>query len=257
MSRSGAIVTALLVLACDGRREEAVRPSAPQLAPPLYSSAPISGTVVDRNTGSPVEGAVVTAIWRKVDNRVGSWNGIFLVRETRTDAAGAFTIPRWGPRTRPASAFLDRRDPELWVLREGYVVGYFDNDGVSDVLLPIDASAGLAWVKLPPNKIPGARLRDYARAEDGSSAWNGRKLAIRRAGDARELARSLGGANPRDPYLPQNVNPPLPLFFGAWSASYATLPEAERAALPDPPLSLIDYTVRAPASPNGGGNVLP
>ncbi len=92
--------------------------AAPVLAqshPMFYSAKPISGTVVDGETGRPLEGVIVLAQWVLVgDSRIH-------VAEVVTDASGRYFIPGWGPKARPPFAPLTGySDPELMYFKPSY-----------------------------------------------------------------------------------------------------------------------------------------
>ncbi|HXC61029.1 MAG TPA: carboxypeptidase-like regulatory domain-containing protein, partial [Nitrospiria bacterium] len=81
---------------------------------------PIEGRVVNKETGEPVEGAVVVAQWILATPPEGKENDYWIVIETVTDAEGKYSIPGWGPEGRPRSRWLDKYDPALEVFKPGY-----------------------------------------------------------------------------------------------------------------------------------------
>lgn len=217
-------------------------------APEFYSSERIDARVVDETTGNPVDGAVVVAVWRQVEVFIERWDGIYRLYETRTDSDGRFTIPRWGPRPLRSDACLDKRDPEIWVLKSGYRFGYFDNAGQQRPFVPLDVrgsaqreKVSIRFIKLPPNKMPHTGRGEYARTADGYCIWNGKILTLRRASSARELAASLAAANPLDPYLPRNPNL-LPQFWSEWQKAHESLP-VEWQPVVSHPVSLLDVSI--------------
>src|SRR5437660_8663436 len=50
----------------------------------FYNSARIDAQVVDQQSGQPVEGAAIVAVWRSVDVFAERWDGIFRMKETRS-----------------------------------------------------------------------------------------------------------------------------------------------------------------------------
>jgi hypothetical protein len=90
--------------------------------PPLtYSAKPISGTVVDADTGQPLEGVIVVAQW--VLNLAPSGTVPRLkVLETVTDAKGSYEFPGWGPKanSRYPLTSLNFRAPDLNLYKPGY-----------------------------------------------------------------------------------------------------------------------------------------
>lgn len=230
----------------EGRTVAALRPG---YAPELYTSLRIDATVVNAETGKPVSGAAVVAIWREVDVFVERWSHQqFAVFETETDAQGRFTLHRWGPRPASPNGFIDKRSPEIWVLKEGYLVGFFDNSGERTPSLPLaalsDPNVPIDYVTLPPNKMAGWSRGAYARAAEASSVWNGKTLMLRRAVSAEQLAGSLAAANPFPLALNFKLSP-LPGYWAEWHRSHDSLPADLRAQVPFPPRSLADYSIVA------------
>lgn len=213
-----AVVAALFVsiVACEKRplgpagEREAARPD-------LYTSHQFSARVVDAGTAKPIEGAAVVVIWRRVDTLINSWSGTFRWFETKTDPDGTFVVPRWGPRWLDRVHYLDARDPEIWILKRGYLLGYFDNTGALDPAVfrkePFPASIS----KRSPNEINWKHPHEYLRGAEGSSAWAGRTLMLTRASSDEESARSLSVAAPLDPREPVTIE--IPLFSAEWAAS--------------------------------------
>ena len=222
----------------DTHREQAIPISVP---PPFYSSETFHGRVVDTATGQHIAGAVIVCIWRKVGTHTEQWSGVFHLAETATGERGQFTIPRWGPRPSPQEAFLDKRDPEIWVIRRGYLVGYFDNSGESKPVMPKGNDAP-NFVKLPPAKMLDFERGAYARVANGVSVWNGRILRLSKAPSPDDAARSLAASNPGDPRLPPRFTP-LPLYWAEWEKAKALLPPDTQRVVPFPPHSIIDYDV--------------
>ncbi len=245
----GLVRTALLALvtvAC-GRERGSVASTRPAYVPEFYTSDRIDATVVDAKTRQPLAGAVVVAVWRQVDVYVERWaDRLFGVAEVQTDAEGRFTIHRWGPRMASPQTFIDNRSPEFWVLKEGYLVGFFDNTGDRKPAVPpetlADARVSVAYVTLPPNKIAPWTRGARARPADGSSLWNGRTLSLQRAESPPDLAASLAGANPFERELSRKLSP-LPRYWEEWHRSRDTLPPDFQARVTFPPYSLSDYIV--------------
>ncbi|HEX2831866.1 MAG TPA: carboxypeptidase-like regulatory domain-containing protein [Thermoanaerobaculia bacterium] len=137
--------------------------------PALYRSEAIHARVVDFDTGAPIEGAVVFARWSRLDAFTRRPVTAFHYYEAITDANGAFTIPAWGPRPLDYSHALDARDPELWVLKRGYLLGYYDNVNSIEPR----AFASDAVFEFIGKTSPGTQ-----RPENAGSIWNGRELRI-------------------------------------------------------------------------------
>lgn len=181
-----------------------------------FTSPPIHGVVIDGD-GARVPGAVVAAVWRLVDTHTGAWSGVFAVRETTSDPQGRFVIPGWSARFVPAEATIDGRSPEMWVIKRGFVVAYFDNMGAQEGVLSFGSAE---WRALPPKIV---------QSSEAGSRWDGQALRIRRARSGAELVRSLNAANPRGP---GPAPPPFRRYFEEWRQSAALLPARDRPAVP-------------------------
>ncbi len=91
--------------------------------PLTYSAKPISGKVVDANTGEPIEGAIVVAVWelKRQYNFEGSIiAGHIHVAEVLTNEAGEYHIHGWGPKWRPLGAYTTNSSPLLVIFKRGY-----------------------------------------------------------------------------------------------------------------------------------------
>lgn len=89
-----------------------------------YSARSISGKVVDVDTGKPLEGTVVIAIWQLergfgLEGDIPS--GFMQVSEVVTDAEGNYFIEGWGPLRRPRGTYLGKLAPLLIYFRDGYI----------------------------------------------------------------------------------------------------------------------------------------
>jgi hypothetical protein len=240
-------VMVLFAIACDER--PTVGTARPPYVPEFYTSERIEASVVDSESGEPVAGAVVVVLWRQVDTYSERWSELFGVAELVTDAGGRFTVQRWGPRQSKSGAYIDRRSPELWVLKSGYAVGFFDETGRKLPRLPADPAGGatIDYVTLPPNKMPGSTRGAYARAAEASSRWRGSTLPIDRIGSAPDLAASLGAANPFALDLHRTLSP-LPSYWAEWHRSREQLPPELRKDVPFPPHTIVDYSIRSRAT---------
>ncbi len=237
-----AVLSLCVLTACrDAPRPRHSDPPEQFLAPEFYTSEPITGRIVDSASTRPIAGACVVAIWRKVEARNEEWDGIFRSFATCSDSEGRFSIPRWGPRPVPGGDYLDRRDPELWVVKRGFAVSYFDNDGFRRPLGPLRPDDPWQVVKLPPAKMPPHDRDSYMRSAAGSSRWNGKDLELEKPGVS-DIARSLAAANPGEPGMPKRIESPL--FWSEWSAARKVLPPELRSAVPDPPYCPTDVFIR-------------
>lgn len=212
-----AVIGLLLLTSCSRDEEHHALP--PLDRPEFYTSETIDVRVVDGATGTSVAGAVVVANWRKIYKYTGRWGGLYTWFEGRTDTDGRLRVPRWGPRTLDHDYYLDARDPEIWILKRGYLLGYFDNVSMLDPkTLPRRGSVG----KQPPYEVFSEAQHRFSRAATAGSTWNDRPLAIQRATSLDELAGSLEAANPIEQFEP--APPRLPLWWDEWSAALRQLP---------------------------------
>lgn len=112
-----ALSTVMALSACASTRE--------------YYGAPIEAWVVDAESGKPVEGVAVMAVWKYKWGTIGgtAGEGSLVVMEAVTDSNGRFAFPAWGPERLPpakgvwfgAEAYLDTwTDPALYLLKPGY-----------------------------------------------------------------------------------------------------------------------------------------
>lgn len=239
------LILLLAVLsACDSRRAVPLRHEGPQ----EYSSARIEGRIVDGPSRQPVPGAVVVAIWRRVERFTERWDGVFRMVETITDREGRFRVERWGPR--PAIPFddLDARDPELWVLKDGYLLTFLDNRGRREPLVPLAdpnnptgprTLGELRLATLPPNKVAHTH-GELRRSATGKCIWDGRDIELQRPSDDIQYAQSLSAANPLDPWLPQDWRA-LPMFQTEWAKAREHLPARLQAVVvhPESPIDLL------------------
>jgi hypothetical protein len=99
-----------------------------------YSAKEIHGTIVDADTGQPLEGVNIVAEWQIDRTTVGDENALLHLTETVTGKDGKYTLPAWGPIGLPLRAdFGQGRDPLLSIFKSGYEPEYIQNDLVSDM----------------------------------------------------------------------------------------------------------------------------
>ena len=110
-ARQGLLVALALVTLTQMHRADA-------FPPPSYSAKDIRATVVNEETGEPLEGVVVVALW---ELRQVSARPRIHITEAVTDAQGQFHIPGWGPKVRPPLAELAHRSPLLVLFKPGFV----------------------------------------------------------------------------------------------------------------------------------------
>jgi hypothetical protein len=94
--------------------------------PNSYSAAPIAGRVVDAQSGRPISGAVVMALWelRKDFGIEGPiLAGTLHVTEVLTDEDGRYQIEAWGSLRRPVGTYLGPEAPRLMSMQESMKTG--------------------------------------------------------------------------------------------------------------------------------------
>jgi len=104
----------------------------PVPGPPTYRGLPIRASIVDDETGDPVEGVVAVAHWQLV-GRGGLLEGNLKIMETVSDSHGIIQFPAWGPLPRPPEGRLDAGQPGLLLFKQGYQYAHLFNVTVIDV----------------------------------------------------------------------------------------------------------------------------
>jgi hypothetical protein len=98
--------------------------------PPVYSAKEIRASVVDAESGQPLERAVVVAVWQL--EPVSGQGPRLQVTEVVTDSEGRFLIPGWGPKPRPPLTEFGNSSPFLVLFKSGYVPVRLVNSRKSD-----------------------------------------------------------------------------------------------------------------------------
>jgi hypothetical protein len=95
---------------------------------PLYIVDPIEGWVVDKETGAPIEGAIVVANWQLVRQGLhgAHVSGQLDVQEVISDHAGRFRLEGFWRLNLPTRE-LGERDPQLIIFKPGYRYQRFAN----------------------------------------------------------------------------------------------------------------------------------
>lgn len=105
----------------------------------IYSAKPITATVVDAESGEPLEGVNVVAHWVMHDPAWRSAGDLELM-EAVTNKEGKFHIPGWGPRAIPSDLPMGTRlgndDPGLILFKSGYKVAGLSNMSPPNRLRP-------------------------------------------------------------------------------------------------------------------------
>jgi hypothetical protein len=165
-----------------------------------YLSEALTAKIVDGQTGNPVEGVVVMAVWGTLDTRGDDFKfprNVFVHSvEVITDSQGVFTIPAWGPKTAlrfqdsgPKRGIFIPTDPERKKVRaDPFLVlhkrGYGTRVGILDF-------KDVGWKYLSPNKR-------------GKSAYSGKSIKIWQGYTGR----------PEDEWDSANIGQSLSKFIG-------------------------------------------
>jgi len=96
-------------------------------SPGQYSAGPTWGQVVDADTGEPIAGVLVIALWDLEGGVERSRVGTFKVLEATTDGQGRFRMPGWGPLPASSRGQLDAYDPSLTLFKSGYTPEWIEN----------------------------------------------------------------------------------------------------------------------------------
>ncbi len=126
--------------------------------PLWFYSPPITGTVVDEETGKPLPGAAVVAVWQLYTLDYAGERMQETEALSRSD--GTFVIPKWGPRLRPLFDHISRRDPVILVYKPGYQIERFKT------------------TDLEPSRSYGAETRHWPTI---ISPWSGKHFPIARS----------------------------------------------------------------------------
>jgi len=95
----------------------------------VYSADPITATVVDADTGAPIEGVNVVAAWELAGGiNDGAVVGYANLMETITDKNGYFHFSNWGPRLTPYGK-VRLNAPVILLFKSGYRFVEFANNG--------------------------------------------------------------------------------------------------------------------------------
>ena len=139
------------------------------------AAGPWKGQIVDVETGQPLEGVVVLAVWLSYEGTLGGWAGAayFDAEEVVTGADGRFVIP-----ARRTFSFWFRavKGPELTIFKPGYGQWRFrGHENWPSDLIEREARVETAWkqftrggvvIELPRFQTREERLKFY-----GTLGW--------------------------------------------------------------------------------------
>ncbi len=146
----------------------------------MYSSADVTGRVVDTETGEPIEGAVVVGIWQlESQGFEHSYGDAIHVVESVSDAMGHYRLKGFDTKlVGPFRGELRDSDPYISVFADGYKP---DNAG-SETLTPLKHSTG--HHRVSPYNEQDIRM-EKAELDDRfiAGVWNSSIRRLVNAGD--------------------------------------------------------------------------
>lgn len=137
-----------------------------------YQAAPISGKVVDKETGKPVEGVHVAVYWQLYsDSLLGGLGGrvatdVMGVSETVTDKDGIYHIPGWGPKVVKGD-YLGEESPMIGFYKTGYEFKEVYNSNMTLIVNKDYISEGYEYSK-----------KETEKGEIYTSNWDGKTINI-------------------------------------------------------------------------------
>jgi len=102
-----------------------------------FKADAINGKVVDEETGQPLAGVIIVAMWTVEESLVGRGNDLLDVLETVADKYGNYGFPEWGPKPVPSfplsplAIFGSGNDPFVVYFKNGYWPAH-ESNGMSD-----------------------------------------------------------------------------------------------------------------------------
>lgn len=133
----------------------------------LFYDKPINGYVVDAETGKPIEGIIVIAMWQLTQYLSHGFGGYAKVIEVKTDKEGKFRIPFWVTfKPWKFNSPMDDLAPEIMIYKPGYKFYY--SHKIMRAGYPGDISKTAEqkrWVKEEYSINPSKLRRIYADEE--------------------------------------------------------------------------------------------
>jgi len=182
----------------------------------VYSADPITATVVDADTGAPIEGVNVVAAWElRGGVNYGGAVGYVNVLETVTDRNGRFSFPAWGPRI-ASGGKIRLSAPLLLLFKQGYKYGVFANNGRSGEDAPTDLRSDWNNRSLPLTQFSGTAQQYEENLRDLQTIFISDLDSNGRLADASKFICAL--MHQRDVNNPQGT--PLARFGTDWLSSH-------------------------------------
>jgi len=197
------------------------------VGPLVYSQDAIEARVVDRETKEPLEGVGVLAVWYLYDGLAADTNEMLRYDDAVTDKDGRFRLEKWGPLLRNPRYRLETFDPEIFLVKSGYLKISLNNNSVSSV----DEKQERYEIKPPGQGDAETRslhwtIDSYSKKSKRPCYWNGKTIGLERAATSKAEADALSF---NTPYLQNRVGPDIaPKFWNAYVDAFNRLPEGDK-----------------------------
>jgi hypothetical protein len=182
---------------------------------PVHYSDPIQFKVIDEETGKPLEGVAVIAVWQ-LESFI--YRSKVYKTEAVSDMDGDVRLEGMPMRIRPPLSWFNSSDPEIHIYKSGYKSSFFNN-------------AALAG----PGYVNGFDTRSAKRR----SFWSGRTVAMVRDRTPGEYLESFRAASSVP--IDADMRPTkYPKFWHALALGYQSLTSEQREHEGDPQ-ETVDY----------------
>jgi hypothetical protein len=193
--------------------------------PRHYEQDPISARLVDAQTGQPIQGAAVAAIWLLAHSGMeGTWT-LYRYDEAVTDAQGRFTLAGWSKAREQVEGRLRDDDPDLYIYKPGYKSLKLKNNAAYVPVLGLSRKWGrVVWTPVRPpepgqvaEKYPGWRWSGAKRY----CFWSGKEIAMEPATSDVEAVEAL-----RIGEEVESEGTEFKMFWNVWREGWHALPAA-------------------------------
>jgi hypothetical protein len=195
--------------------------------PGHYEQDPISAQLTDAQTGQPIPGAAVVAIWFLAHSGMEATWTRYRYDEAVTDAQGRFTLAGWSKVREQVEGRLRDDDPDLYIYKPGYKSLQLKNNAAYVPVIGLSKKWGrVVWtpVRTPEpgqvaEKYPGWRWSGAKRY----CFWNGKEIAMEPTRSAQEDLEALRIS---DEFAYDLHDDKLPKFWPIWRGGRQRLPIA-------------------------------
>lgn len=165
-----------------------------------YQAAPITGQVVDKETGKPLEGVHVAVYWQLYDesNILGGLGGRVAtdaigVSETITDKDGYYHIPGWGPEV-VSGNYLGEESPMIGFYKSGYKFRQLYNSNMTLLVTKDYISEKYEYSK-----------QETEKGDVYTSTWDGVVIELDKESD--EIGKIISNLENVDSFIDQILRP--------------------------------------------------